>query len=58
MAVIEYNVGDFKDVFVSRMIIHYFAISLMLLLQSEWLAKISFSETSLCHVLILLHNCS
>lgn len=58
MAVIEYSVRDFKDVFMSHMIIHYFTISLMLLLQSEFLAIISFSETSLCHVLILLHNCS
>jgi len=58
MAVIEYSVRDFKDVFVSHMIIHYFTISLMLLLQSECLAKISSSETSLCHVLILHHKCS
>ena len=56
-AVIEHSVRDFKDVFVSHMIIQYFAISLMFLLQSECLAMIVFSETSLCHVLIL-HNCS
>lgn len=55
---IEQIVRDFKDVFVNHMIIQNFTIILLLLLQSERLAMVSFSETSLWDVQILLHNCS